>query len=329
MSHSHQMSVRCSHKIDFLMYLFQFFFQNDHTEHTGSGGYVTGTDRYAVCSRHSRARIPLRRTERNTCFQLSRRIDKLCPRLCQLSCVVSRCQYLGHNVSQFPVKSTGSSFFIELPDHSFIEISCFNIDREHTGSLSHTKHLLSRELPVDITCQCRKECHVFYMRFLIQNCLIEMGNAPSLGNMIREKLCQFVRSLFCDRISPGTERHQKRIVFVKCHIAVHHGAESHGSQTFDSYTILGFYIFHKASVTILQPHMNLIQAVCPDTIHIIVFPVMASRCDRGVIFSYQHRFDTGRAKFNTQHSLSTFDKAFYFFLIHTHVITSQPSSSKF
>ena len=96
------------------------------------------------------------------------------------------------------------------------------------------------------------------MVFSVQDRLIQMCDAPSLRDIVLEKLQQFLRSLSCDVVSPGTERNQKLSVLVKWQIAI--------------------------------------QRVGPYTVFVAVLPLIASGCDRIIFVIYQNRFDPGRSE---------------------------------
>ena len=124
-----------------------------------------------------------------------------------------------------------------------------------------------------------------------------MGNTPSLGNIILEYSGQFLCRFRCNRIPPCTEGHQKLPVFVKCHIAMHHCTEANASNRFKDHPVLLFHIFSQLAVAVLQSFPDHIQAIRPNIIFILVFPLVAAGSDRGMVFPYQHCFDSGRAKF--------------------------------
>ena len=114
------------------------------------------------------------------------------------------------------------------------------------------------------------------MLFLIQDCLIKMRNTPSLRNIILKQLHQFLRSLSCDIVSPGTERNQKLAVFIKRHVSVHHGADTKRAHAGKLFAILFFYILGKSPVAALKSCMNILQMIGPDSVFQTVLPVIAS-----------------------------------------------------
>ena len=67
-----------------------------------------------------------------------------------------------------------------------MELLCGRVNGEHTGGLANAQGLLAGELPVNITCQSGHEVNLPHMLFALQHGLIQMGNAPSLGNVVLE-----------------------------------------------------------------------------------------------------------------------------------------------
>ena len=123
-----------------------------------------------------------------------------------------------------------------------------------------------------------------------------MSNTPTLRNMIRKELCQFFRSFFCDRISPGTERNKQFIILIKRKISMHHCADSECCKFCKLHIIFCFYIFHKILVTSLKTILDFLHAVCPDVVYKLILPVITSGCDRIIFVIYQNCFDSGRSE---------------------------------
>ena len=98
--------------------------------------------------------------------------------------------------------------------------------RAHAGRFADAQHLFPGKLPVHIALQRGQIADILYMLLLIQNRLVQMGDAPSLGNIEFKQLCQLYRSLLRNGISPGTEGHHQLSRLIKGHVAMHHGAEA-------------------------------------------------------------------------------------------------------
>ena len=137
------------------------------------------------------------------------------------------------------------------------------------------------------------------MLFFIQDRLIQMGHAPSLGNIKIKKFRKLYRCFFGNGIPPGTERHHQLSLFIESHIAMHHGADTKRSHLCQSHAVFGLHILCHFLIAVLQAVPDILQAVGPDIIFITVFPFMVSRGDRSIILSYQHSLDSGGSEFNT------------------------------
>ena len=72
-------------------------------------------------------------------------------------------------------------------------------------------------------CAQVSSCLLYTSLFFIEDGLVEMGNAPSLRDIVPEYLCQLPGGRTCNGVPPGAEGHQKLALFIKCHITVHHG----------------------------------------------------------------------------------------------------------
>ena len=138
------------------------------------------------------------------------------------------------------------------------------------------------------------------MLLAVQNRLIQMGNAPSLGNIVLEQFGQFPGSLTGNGISPGAEGHQLLSVFIKYQIAVHHGADSDGTYLGKLYAVFFLHVLFQGSKAALQSLPDQIQGIGPDTVAKLVLPVKIAHCDSLVAFIHQYRLDTGGTQFNTK-----------------------------
>ena len=78
-----------------------------------------------------------------------------------------------------------------------------------------------------------------------------MGDAPSLRDIVLEQFRQCFGRRACGAVSPGTERYQQVSFFVKCHIAMHHRAKSHGSYFRKCHAVFFLYICRQILVTVL------------------------------------------------------------------------------
>ena len=223
MHHGYHIAGRRGHQINLRIYVLQFLFQYHHGKHAGTGRHVSGAHSHAVGGRHAGACVALRRTHGNTGFQISGCIKKLCPFFCQDTCVLSRHQSLGQDIPQLPREILPCHQFIKLLHTLLVKIPGMDVHREHACHITNAQNTSACQLPVHISLQRNEVVDILHMLFFIEDGLVEMGNAPSLRDIVPEYLCQLPGGRTCNGVPPGAEGHQKLALFIKCHITVHHG----------------------------------------------------------------------------------------------------------
>ena len=72
---------------------------------------------------------------------------------------------------------------VEPPHHSLIVVQCRTVDGEHAGGVADPEHMLSRQGVVDIAGQGGQVGDARNMLFAVQHRLIEVGDAPPLGDI--------------------------------------------------------------------------------------------------------------------------------------------------
>ena len=145
-----------------------------------------------------------------------------------------------------------------------------------------------------------------------------MGNAPSLRNIIIKQFGQFLCSFPCNGISPGSKWHQQFSCFIKCHISVHHGTDTHRADLCKSHSILLFYICCQILIAGTQAFPDILQGIGPDPVFQAVFPLVTSLCNRGGGTVNQYRLDPGRTKLDPQRCSPVCYVISYFFYTVTH-----------
>ncbi len=314
--HGHRVAGRRGHHVDLLIRSGQRLFQNRHCKYTGPCGYISGTDRHAVGGCHSGSRVSLRRAQRNPCLQLSAGIQKARPLLCQCPRMFSCHQHPGKDFPRLPWKCFVTNQLVKLFQHPCVKILCVGINGEHAGRLPDPDHLFPGQLPVDIACQRRQEADVLHVLLPVQDRLIQMGDAPALGDMEAEHLRKLVRSLSGNGISPGPKRRQKPPLPVKRKIAVHHAAESDASHLRQRHAVLAFHILLQLSVAVLQSCPYVLHGIGPDVVLKPVLPVMPSGCDGGIVRIHQNGLDPCGTKFDPQNCLTCADDLCCFHFVH-------------
>ena len=106
-----------------------------------------------------------------------------------------------------------------------------------------------------------------------------------------EKFSKFLRCLTCDIVSPCAERNHQLACFVKRHVSVHHGTDSKSTYACKLHTVFTQNIFCHILIAGLETFPDFLQAVCPDTIHILILPSVTAGCDGLVLIINQNCLD--------------------------------------
>ncbi len=140
-----------------------------------------------------------------------------------------------------------------------------------------------------------------------------------MGNVELEQISEGRGRLRSRGGSPCPKRDEEISVLIECHITVHHAAETDRTKGLHRDVVILDNLFAKLPITLLQACRNIFETVRPDAIFIPVFPIIASRCDRSMILTDQHRLDASRAELDAKNGLSTLDCFLGIVSIHVHL----------
>src|SRR5664279_6174365 len=172
---------------------------------------------------------------------------------------------------------------------------------------------------MDIARQRGLELDVANVRLFVQDGLVQVGDAPALGNTELEQCGQLLCCLGRGRVSPGSERDEQLPLFVERKITVHHGREAYGADGFEWDVVFGLNVATKLPEALLQPSPDVLEMVCPDAAFEPVFPVVASRGDWRMIRADQDGLDSRGAKFDTQRGFAALNGFGGIAWIHAHL----------
>ena len=157
---------------------------------------------------------------------------------------------------------------------------------------------------MDIAGQRRHVGNAAYMRFAVEDGLIQVGNTPALWDGVVEQCREFFGSLPGHIVAPGSKRHQLIVVGIKNHVAVHHAAEADGLDPFQDNAVLILNILLQVRKTGLNAGPHFPQRIGPDPVVQCVLPSVSARCDGGVIRADENRLDSGGSHFNPDDGLA-------------------------
>ena len=96
------------------------------------------------------------------------------------------------------------------------------LDGEHSGCITHSKHLFAGELIVHVSGKSGKEGNVIYVRLSIENRLVIVRYAPAHRDVEREEFGKLTRRLLGIGVAPGPEGDKEVVCLVEGEITVHH-----------------------------------------------------------------------------------------------------------
>ena len=184
MYHGYEASVGSGDHVDHFVWLRQFFFQYDHRERRSTCRYVAGALLDGVGCYHAGACVSFRRADRYSCLQMTGCIELFTAFRCEDTGIFTSRQYFGQNVFQFPTVFFRSNQIVEFGHHFGGIVVGSRIYGEHTRCVTNAQHLFACYLPMYITCKSCQELDVFDVRFVVQNSLVQMRNAPSQRDVI-------------------------------------------------------------------------------------------------------------------------------------------------
>ena len=184
MHHSYQTSVRSGHHVNHFVWLRQIFLQYNHREWRSTCRHISGALFDCIGCHHSGTCVSFRWTNRYSCLQMTRCIELFTSIRSEDAGIFTCRQYFRQNIFQFPVIFFRSNQFVELSHHfSRIVVSSW-IYRKHTWCITYSQHLIASYLPMHITCQSGQEVDFINVCFVVQNSLIQVGNAPTQRDII-------------------------------------------------------------------------------------------------------------------------------------------------
>ena len=164
------------------------------------------------------------------------------------------------------------------------------------------------------------------MLLVVENALVEMGDAPAERDVVVEELGEFSSSLSGIGVTPSAEGNHDFVLLVESHIAVHHGRDADASQNLEFRIVLLEHILAEISIAVLQAIPDGLGAIGPESVDQLVFPGVTALGDGFVLLVDEDGLDTGRAKLDTENGLTLLDG---FFCCHNCLfsITSTPCSA--
>ena len=303
MHHSHRLAGRRCHHVDLRVQCRKSALQNDHGEHTRTGGHVAGALRHAVRRGHAGSGVTLRRSHRNARLQLTGGIEQLRALGGQNACVLARGEHLRQQLHQRLCQRARRDNRVELREHIGVIGAGCAVDREHAGCFAHTHDSAARQLPVQVTRECGEEIDLRRVRFTVQNRLIQVRHAPALRDVEGEQLAQRRRGLLRRGVAPGAEAGKLVALGVKRQIAVHHGREAERADRRHCLAIFFLDLRRHLGVSVLYTRPSVVEMIGPVAVLKPVFPVVRAAGQYRVIGTDQNSLDACGAQLDAERRL--------------------------
>ena len=297
--HGHRGAVGGGDHVDLPVHA-QGLVGDDHGEVRGTGGHIAGVDPDGVGGGHAGARVALAGGHGDARLQGAAGIQEAGARLGQGAGALARRQDPGQDVAQLPAHAGDG---VELLHHGLVIVHLLGVDGEHAGGLAHAHDVQTREHIVDVARQGGQPGDVADVGFFIEDGLIQVGDAPALGNIEAEQGRQLFGGLAGDGVAPGAELRQLLSVGVEGQVAVHHGGNANGAHGGE---LLAEFLLHvplEIGEAGLQARVHRLHGVGPDAVYKLIFPFIAAAGDGQVVAVQQDRLDPGRAELDAKYGL--------------------------
>ena len=230
MHHGHRVPGRGGDHVKLRVDPSEGLLQHHHGEDGGARRHVPGARGHAVCGHHAGACVPLGRTDREAGPQKSAGVQEPCAVLGEGTRIGPGGQDLWQHVPQPPGNIILRKYLIKAVEHIYVKVTGHAVNGEHTRGLAHAHAVLPGEPPVYVSGQSSQVGELLYMALAEPYGPVQVGDAPALGDVEPEALCQQGGLLLGDGIAPGAELRKLPALPVKGQVAVHHGRDAKGAQ---------------------------------------------------------------------------------------------------
>ena len=137
--------------------------------------------------------------------------------------------------------------------------------------------------------------------FAVQDRLIQVRDAPALGNVEVKQAGQRFGRIGGHGVAPGAEFAQLLAVLVEGEIAVHHRGDAQGGEVGQLHAVPALHIGLERGIGILNAGPDVVHVVGPHAVFQAVFPGVIAGGDGRVILADEHALDARGAELEAQH----------------------------
>ena len=218
-----------------------------------------------------------------------------------------RAEDFGENGFQSPGISVVRDQAVKCGNHSGVVVASGGIDRHHAGSVSNTEDFLPGEQEMNPSGKCSQEIDLPDMCFAVQDCLVQMAQAPALRHIEGKEGSQLFGRFTGDRIPPGAERNEQVHSCVEGKIPMHHRTDADSTDFGERYMIAAAHVGCHLRETGLDTSPGTVKIIRPDAVLQLVFPLIAGRRQCLATSVHEHSFDSCRPQLNTKGRFAIFN----------------------
>ena len=237
--------------------------EHDHREDRGARAHVAGALRDGVRGDHARAGIALGRAERAAGLEVARGVKQARAVGREVAGALPRHEHVRQQVLDLPRDAVLGDARVELLDHGAVVVLRRRVDREHARGVSHGEAVLPREEPMGVARERREGGGAGHVLLAVNDGLVDVGDAPALGDVEREELRELARRDGRRGVAPGAERDEQRVIGVKRQIAVHHGRDAHGADVPQRHAVAPLHVGLERRIGALDSGDELVLSIGP------------------------------------------------------------------
>ena len=159
---------------------------------------------------------------------------------------------LGEDVAELPAQLSRCDEGVEPRHPRRVPVTGLRVDREHARGLAHPHPVLAGQPPVDVAGQRGEVSDPRHVRLLLEDRLVEVGDAPALRHGEVEERGQLGAGVAGDVVPPGPERHEQLPIGVEGHVPVHHRADAHGRDGRQPHAVARAHVLDQRGVAVGQ-----------------------------------------------------------------------------
>ena len=200
--HRHGIARRGRDQVEFVVCVRERMLQHHHREDARACADVAGARDDRVGGDHAGTGVALGRAERDSWPKGARGVEQGGALGGQLARMPTGGEHLGEQVGHVQPRRSAGHESIERREQPCVVVVRRGVDREHARRVTDTEHPATRELPMHVTGERGDEADVPYVRLLVEDRLVQVGDRPSQRDVQAELVAELGGGRARRRIAP-------------------------------------------------------------------------------------------------------------------------------